>query len=254
MAQDGMSHSQENKVDVEQILDLGLYIENLFTKVEHDTESVTLIETELLEEFSYTEEQIISQNEVVLEEQTLEEVKSESQEKQLHVSENDKSQIPAWAQETFECLLVKLAGMNVIVPALSVAFIERVNKSVTRIPFDNDAFKGILTLRGKSVAIIDLFNLISENTLHANEQDMRVDKQHIDHVMVMEDGYYALACDDVKQMLTLNKDEVRWNRESFNNPMFSGVVTEYLCPLLNIDTLYQQVAAMPFVQSLKTVS
>ena len=166
------------------------------------------------------------------------------------VIEPEFEKVPAWAQQPFECLLVKLAGMNVMLPAMTVSYIEKINKKITRLPLDAEAFYGVATIRDKSVAVIDLLSLVAESASSDSQENMKVGDHYIDHVIVMENGNFALACDDVSQMMTLDTEAVRWNMSMFNNPMFSGIVTDHLCPILNIDNLNMTVAKMPFVQSL----
>ena len=213
-----------DKTQLDSSLDLSLYIEGLFQQDE------TEIETETRSETVESNGTFASEFEQDITEQSL---------------------IPLWGQKQFECLLVKSAGMKIIIPAMSVAYIENVNKKIPRLSLDTEAFHGVITLREQSVAVIDLFSLIAGNTSFGDEGSMQHNTHYIDHVIVMENGKYALACDDVSQMMRLNPEDVRWNRASFNNPMFIGVVTEHLCPIINIDNLYQQVATMAFVQSLK---
>ena len=134
--------------------------------------------------------------------------------------------------------------MDLLIPALSVAYIERINEKITRIPLGAEAFYGLITLRELSIVVIDLFSLIAEVNSIDIEQSMQHNTHHINHVMVMDNGSYALACDNINQMITLNPEDIRWNRSSFCNPLFAGIVTEYLCPMVNIDNLYQQVAEM----------
>jgi chemotaxis signal transduction protein len=203
--------------------DLGLYLEALLNPDEFEVAIDDEVETQEL-------------NDVVVSETKQESFKP--------------SPIPLWGQKSFQCLLVKSAGMSLIIPAMSVSYIERINKKIIRLPLEVDAFRGVVTLRNRSVAVIDLFSLISENTSIYNQQSMEIDTHHVEYVIVMENGDYALACDDVGEMITLTVGDVRWNRASFNNPMFTGIVTEHLCPIVNIDNVQEQVAAMPFVQSL----
>lgn len=164
--------------------------------------------------------------------------------------EEEISDIPDWGQSPFDCLLLKAAGMNFITPAMSVSFIERVNKKIIRIPLEVDPFYGVITLREKSVAVIDLFSLITEDKNKKHSALSHVTADHIDHVLVMENGAYALACDEVSKMITLNAEDVRWNRTGDNKLFYAGIVKDYLCPLININNLHQRVLTMPFVQSL----
>jgi purine-binding chemotaxis protein CheW len=218
-----------DKTQYETNFDLGLYIEGLLNPDEAEVEKENTVATKKLND-------VVSKFDVSA-------VKTEAK-------IDEQSQIPLWGQKPFECLLVKSAGMNLIVPAMSVSYIERINKNIIRLPLDAEAFRGVVTLRERSVAIIDLFSLVSENTSVNNQQAMQVDSHQIEYVMVMDNGNYALACDDVGEMKVLNTENVRWNKASFNNPIFAGIVSEYLCPIVNIDNVQQQVAAMPFVQSL----
>ncbi len=164
--------------------------------------------------------------------------------------EEEISGIPAWGQTPFDCLLITAAGMNFITPSTSISFIERVNKKIIRIPLEVDSFHGVITLREKSVAVIDLFSLITEDNNKKQSATSQVTSHHVDHVLVMENGSYALACDEVSKMITLDAEDVRWNRTGNNNQFYAGIVKDYLCPLININNLHQRVLTMPFVQSL----
>lgn len=213
-------------------LDLSLYIEGLLN-VDHASETVGIeskVESILLSDLA------IPEVETPLIENNTEEI--------------EVSKIPAWGQESFKCLLVKSAGMKLMIPAMTMSYIERINKKIMRIPLDVAAFRGIVTLRQRSVPVIDLFRLITENSIAKNNQPAKVETQYIDNVIVMEDGSYALACDDIGEMVMLDEESVRWNKASFSNPMFAGVVSEYLCPIINIEFVNELISKMPFVQSL----
>lgn len=218
--------SYKTQLDSKQ--DLTLYIESLFQREEDEPQVETVTETKV--------PVVISENEVV--ENKTEQVVSES------------LAIPEWGQTPFQCLVLKATGMKFIVPALSVSYIEEVSKNIIRIPLETDAFRGVVTLRGKSVAVIDLFTLVAEGTPDSNTTQEDVTSHHIEHVMVMEKGNYALACDEVSEMITLNTEDVRWNETMSETRPYAGVVKDYLCPLINIDNVYQQVSTMSFVQSL----
>lgn len=220
---------QIDKTQLDSNLDLSLYIEGLLrqedpaieTKIKYDNNnSECLTEPENNEDFNSEEQHI------------------------------EKFNIPSWGSKPFECLLVKTTGMEFMLPAMLVNYIEKINKKITRIPLDAVAFKGVVTLREKSVAVIDLLSLVSEDKSIENKQTSCIEENQINNVIVMEDSSYALACDDVSQLIMLNPEDARWNRASFNNPMFTGIVTEYLCPIINIDYLSKRIAEMPFVQSL----
>ncbi len=197
-----------------------------------------------LEALLETDEQDVA-TEVKVEQNELDDI--DTSEKKLKISEQQPT--PLWEQKIFQCLLVNLAGMKVLVPAMSISYIERIDKKIIRLPMGVDAFRGMVTLRNRSVAVIDLFSLVSENTYLDGEQPEQTDEQNIDYVIVIDKSDYALACEDIGEMITLKSSDVCWHEASFNNPMFSGIVPDYLCPLVNMDNLNKQIVSMPFVQS-----
>lgn len=218
-----------DKTQLDSRLDLTHYLEGLFQQDEADVETGTIADAKedkssLVSEFD---------NDTETEQDRVEQ-----------------SPIPVWGQKPFECLLIKSAGMDMMLPTMSVSHIERADKKISRLPVGAEVFHGVITSRDRTLAVMDLFSLITGNASADKEQSLQHSTHHIDHVIVMNDGSYALVCDDISRLITLNPEDVRWNRASFNNPMFAGIVTEYLCPIVNIDNLTQQVSAMPIVQSL----
>ncbi|MBL1140503.1 MAG: chemotaxis protein CheW [Proteobacteria bacterium] len=221
-----------DKTEYKTNIDLGLYIESLL-KTDESESSLNRKADEKLETFILND-LFISEDVSITAEQKVDEQPT----------------IPVWGQEPFKCLLVKSGGMNLMIPAMSVSYIERINKKINRLPLEVEALRGVLTLRDRTVAVIDLCTLISENGSAYKKSISEVDEHHIEHVLVMENGAYALACDVAGEMIMLEPESIRWNKASFNNPMFTGIVPDYLCPIINIDNVKLQVEAIPFVQSL----
>ena len=242
-----------DKTEYQTSLDLSLYIEGLLntepveveSKIEIEKKIETILLNDLLapeaEELSTKVETKTTEVEVV---ETLLEEKIE--EKVFGPG------IPAWGQQPFKCLTVKLSDKKLMIPAMSVSYIERINKKIIRLPVEAEAFRGVVTMRERSVAIIDLHKLISGNGVAYYQSDKNVEKCHVEYVIAMEGGSYALACDEIGEMIELYPEDVRWNKASFNNPMFAGIVPDQLCAIINIDTVQQQIADMPFVQSLNS--
>ncbi|MGB1800892.1 MAG: chemotaxis protein CheW [Gammaproteobacteria bacterium] len=252
-----------DKTECQTHLDLSLYIEGLLNtetvEVEQEVKPEVKPETMLLNDLLTPEvEELVIETEAKAEMQIktqaetipVEPVKTVSEEK-LEEKVFDSS-IPAWGQQAFKCLTVKLDGMNLMIPAMSVSYVEFINKKILRLPLEVEAFRGIVTLRERSVAVIDLHKLISKNGVSYNQSEKNVEECHVEYVIVMEDGSYALACDEVGEMVELRPEDIRWHKASFNNPLFAGVVADELCAIVNIDKVQQQVEAMPFVQSLNS--
>lgn len=154
------------------------------------------------------------------------------------------------ATASIDCLVISIAGMKLLIPANRVAFVERVNQKITRLPVENAAFKGIMTFRERSVAVIDIFALIHGENSESSVDNVQAAEQFIQHAVIMEDARYAIACDDVEEMVSVHPESVRWNKSGFKNRFYSGIVLEQLSPLLNLEQIDSTVASMPFVQSL----
>jgi len=243
-------------------LDLSLYIEGLLNteavKVEQEIKAEEKIEAILLNDLLAPEIEdlaIKTETKAETEAETKTGTKAEAiyvepRKKELEEQLEEKvfdSSIPAWGQQPFKCMTVKLDGINLMVPAMSVSYIERINKKIIRLPTEVEAFLGIVTLRERSTAVIDLHKLISNNGISYNQLEKNVEECHVEYVFVMEDGSYALAFDELGEMMELCPEDVRWNQASFNNPLFAGIVPDGLCAIIDIDNVQQQVAAMPFI-------
>lgn len=241
-----------DKTEYQTSLDLSLYIEGLLNtetiEFEGKKKTEEKIETILLNDLLAPEEEISAKVETkTTEVEVIETLLEEKVEEKIF-----NSSIPAWGHQPFKCLTVKLSDKKLMIPAMSVSYIERINKKIIRLPVEAEAFRGVVTMRERSVAIIDLHKLISGNGVSYYQSDKNVEKCHVEYVIAMEDGSYALACDEIGEMIELYPEDVRWNKASFNNPMFAGIVPDQLCAIINIDTVQQQIADMPFVQSLNS--
>lgn len=231
-------------------LDLRLYIEDLLhpipDQIECKTRTEEKIETILLNDLVLPE--IVEQAVKIESDQFFTKEWIETKVKQEVLNSN----IPDWGKQPFQCLNIKVDNMNLMLPAISVSYIERINKKIVRLPIETEAFRGVVVLRNRSIAVIDLYKLISENGISYDQNDKNVEEYYVEYVIVMEDGNYALACGEIGEMTELYPEDVRWNKASFNNPLFAGIVSDRLSAIINIDTVQQQVTTLPFVQSLNS--
>ena len=173
-----------DKTEYQTSLDLSLYIEGLLNtetvEVESKKKTEEKIETILLNDLLAPEEELSAKVETKTTE--VEVIETLLEEKIFN------SSIPAWGQQPFKCLTVKLLDMKLMIPAMSVSYIERINKKIIRLPVEAEAFRGVVTMRERSVAIIDLHKLISGNGVSYYQSDKNVEKCHVEYVIAMEDG------------------------------------------------------------------
>ena len=215
-------YKEKFSVDAKQ--DLGLYIEGLLT-VEVESEIVEAVNV-----YNEPEQQAVIEKDAGL--QVCTPVVSGRQE------------------QVFDCLNMTVAGMQLLLPTRCIAYVERVEQTLTRLPVEHDAFLGMISSRNRCVAVIDVCAFISEFGTVAVNKDHQVTEDYIGHAIIMEGARYAIACDDVGRIDAIQADSVRWNKSSSRNRFYSGIVIEELSPLINIDAIDDAVVTIPFVRSI----
>ncbi len=214
-----------DKTQTDAQLDLSLYIEGLLT-VDAEVNDETVSESPAIE---LVEHEIPSSN-----------IRKDP----------DQPNIPVWGRRPFDCLTLNISGTRLLIPAAKVDHVECVSDKVTRLPVKNEVMHGILSIRGRSVVIIDLFRLITATTLGDETMHDETTRCSVKHAVVMRDSSYAIASDSIGSMVNLQPESIRWNDSVFNNKYFCGIASEQLCPLLDIVEINCAIRALPFVQAL----
>ena len=59
------------------------------------------------------------------------------------------------------------------------------------------------------------------------------------HIVLIGDGRWALICDNVSTVITIDPAKVRWRRSRTKRPWLAGTAVEHLCALLDAERLEQ---------------
>lgn len=143
---------------------------------------------------------------------------------------------PDWSEQPFECLIFKVAGLQLAVPLVLLGAIHRIENSITPIPGRPPWYLGMLPDRHQNLRVVDTAEWIMAGRVPANARDgyrfvIRLDKSE-----------WALACDDVAQSFTLNPDEVRWRSARSKRPWLAGTVVQHMCALIDVGTMAAMLA------------
>ena len=104
------------------------------------------------------------------------------------------------------------------------------------------------------MAVIDLIALICGHHKQATFSDIQYKDNSVQHVLVMDQGRYAIACDYPGELCKVNAANVYISNMNHEQCFYHGIDKSRLCPVINIDMVEKAIIAMPFVQSINKTS
>jgi len=64
----------------------------------------------------------------------------------------------------------------------------------------------------------------------------------VNKIILMDEGKWGLACDDIGEVITLQNTDVRWRTAEGRRTWLAGTVSDRLCALLDTDSLSKMLA------------
>jgi purine-binding chemotaxis protein CheW len=166
------------------------------------------------------------------------EVKSEPQQDVLLDTATGQEEAQELAIETesrlvadeFQILLFQVAGITLAVSLEKLGGILEWNEDVTPMPNRSPWFLGLLAERDEQIKVIDTGMLVVPSKFRANHR-----REDMQKIILIGDGKWGLACDSVSEVITLQRDKVRWRGENSKRPWLAGTVVEHMCALLDVE-------------------
>lgn len=149
--------------------------------------------------------------------------------------ENTVAQSPApdWIGQELQAMLFKVAGLTLAVPLVDLnGVVEWNEERVTTMPGHADFYLGLMSHLNRQIPVVDTARLVlpeNKRKLLAGEDP----RQRITRVVLINDGRYGLACDEVNEVVTLKADAVRWRSERTQRRWLAGTVIEHMCALVD---------------------
>ncbi len=151
-------------------------------------------------------------------------------------------EIPAWTQHPFQALLFKVAGLTLAVPLVELnGILEWHVDAVTEMPGHADFYLGLLPHLGKNVALIDTARFVLP-TDRINDLVGDQPHQRLTRIVLIHDGRYGLACDEVAEVITLQPQDVRWRTSRTQRRWLAGTVVAHMCALIDTASFAQMLA------------
>lgn len=144
------------------------------------------------------------------------------------------SVIPDWAEKTFQCLLFKVAGLNLAVPLSRLNGVMVWPEEITPMPGHSPHFLGLHQHLQRQVKVVDTAGVVlPPERLTA----LNAENRHYGHVILIDDGRWGLACDAVGKVITLDKSGVRWRTSRGKRGWLAGTVVDHMCALLDTEQM-----------------
>lgn len=154
--------------------------------------------------------------------------------------EPDEPIIPAWAETAFQALMFQVRGLTLGVPLTSLVSILEWRESASILPGQPAWHLGVLVSRGQKVVIVDTAQLVMPERVSAKDSDNRPPGGYL---LLVGDGYFALAVDAIASTVILKKEQVRWRSVLGARPWLAGTMIVQLSALLDVDGLLEMIAA-----------
>lgn len=143
---------------------------------------------------------------------------------------------PDWADRPFECLIFRVAGLQLAVPLVLLGAIHRIEDRIKPIPGRPPWYMGMLLDRGQNLKVVDSAEWIMSGRVPEGAQD------GYRFVIRLDDSDWALACDEVAESFTLDPDQVRWRTSRSKRPWLAGTVVKHMCALIDVGAMARLLA------------
>jgi len=146
--------------------------------------------------------------------------------------------VPEWAETRFQALLFEVAGLTLAVPLAKLKGVVPNDNGLTEMPGHSSLFLGVTPYQGVQSKVVDtaLFVLPVDRVAQLGE-DLA---ERSGHLVVIDEGRWALACSKIGDVIELESAQVKWRTAAGKRRWLAGTVIDQMCALLDIDELTRQ--------------
>jgi purine-binding chemotaxis protein CheW len=138
----------------------------------------------------------------------------------------------AYPTEPFQTLIFTVGKLNVALPIKDISGIIKWPGGLASMPGKADWNLGIYSERGDNVSIVDTAKFIIPH----NRSDLLPNENEYNHIILVADKKWGLACNDVSKVVSLSPEQVKWTGERNIRPWLAGTIIEQMCALLNVNS------------------
>jgi len=148
--------------------------------------------------------------------------------------------LPDWAASRFQALLFEVAGLTLAVPLVKLKGVVPNEQDCTPMPGHSSLFLGVVPYQGLQSKVVDTARFVLPSDLAAQLSEDA--DERMQHLVMIDDGRWALACNRIGDVIDLNSDDVKWRGGNSKREWLAGTVIEHMCALLDIDQLARELA------------
>lgn len=149
--------------------------------------------------------------------------------------------VPGWATVRFQALLFDVAGLALAVPLSRLKGVIPNEVDLTPGPGHSPQFPGVVPYEGIKSTVVDTARFILPQD-RAAQLDANVTGRGA-HLVVIDEGRWALACDGIGEMIELEATDVKWRGADGKRAWLAGTVIGKMVALLDIDELSAALAS-----------
>jgi purine-binding chemotaxis protein CheW len=147
--------------------------------------------------------------------------------------------VPEWAQCRFQALMFEVAGLTLAVPLVKLKGVVPNAQGLTPMPGHSPLFLGIVPYQGLQSKVVDTARFVLPRD-RAEQLDGDFLDDRASHLVMIDEGRWALACRRIGDVVELEPTDVKWRTANGKRPWLAGTVIERMCALLDIDQLTEQ--------------
>ena len=146
--------------------------------------------------------------------------------------------IPEWAETRFQALLFEVAGLTLAVPLAKLKGVVPNEQGLSEMPGHSPLFLGVTPYQGVQSKVVDTARFVLPED-RAAQLDKDISGRSA-HLVVIDEGRWALACSKIGDVIELESTQVKWRTAAGKRLWLAGTVIEQMCALLDIDELTQE--------------
>ena len=141
---------------------------------------------------------------------------------------------PGWAQEKFECLLFKVAGLTLAVPLKELGGVLTMEEDLTPLFGQPEWFLGLLPSKtAGTVKTIDTARWV----MPEKYDDEMAETLNYQYLIMLDESNWGLAAEKLVETELIQPEDVKWRSQPGKRPWLLGTIKEKMCALLHVGDL-----------------
>ena len=146
--------------------------------------------------------------------------------------------LPDWVESRFQALLFDVAGLTLAVPLIKLKGVVPHERALTPMPGHSPLFLGITPYQGLQSKVVDTARFVLPQDRAAKLGDDVSERCR--HLVMIDDGRWALACSRIGDVVELGRDDVKWRSANGKRLWLAGTVIQRMCALLDVEQLSRE--------------